>query len=248
MTGKLIFSRASQVIKMLIVVVVVFIVSWLPLQTFSMVIFLFPELRQDVEYQSLEYNIFVATYFVCHWLSMMHSCANPLIYCFMNDTFRDDLRDLFVCCSRHTMRPAIKLGCAANGACTANAHNRSTRTVDTLTSTGAVNGGGGGGGVSRATAPKRAHTNHHHETSRNANGREKDARDISDNNVNALIKFAAREAAERAHDESPAQQQRPPDTPTATSFVCVAYLDGAESSAVSSARAGLSTHKHAAPV
>lgn len=79
---------------MLFVVVIVFAVSWLPMQTFSMVQFLYPEIRENIGYQSFEYNIFVCAYFVSHWLSMAHSCLNPLIYCFMNDKFRTDLQAL----------------------------------------------------------------------------------------------------------------------------------------------------------
>lgn len=87
-------NSISQVVKMLLVIVFVFVVSWLPLQTFSMVMFLWPNLRSGFEYQSTQYNIFIATYFASHWLSMAHSCLNPLIYCFMNKNFRTDLHNL----------------------------------------------------------------------------------------------------------------------------------------------------------
>lgn len=79
---------------MLFVVVAMFVIMWLPLQTFSVIMFLFPNIRGGYQYQSLSYNIFVGTYFACHWLSMAHSCLNPLIYCFMNDNFRTDLQAL----------------------------------------------------------------------------------------------------------------------------------------------------------
>lgn len=79
---------------MLFVVVLMFVVSWLPLQTFSMVVFVYPNLRENYQYQSSEYNLFVGAYFTCHWLSMAHSCFNPLIYCFMSDNFRNDLGEL----------------------------------------------------------------------------------------------------------------------------------------------------------
>lgn len=87
---------------MLFVVVILFAISWLPLQTFSMIMFLYPEIREDFEYQSIKYNIFIGTYFGCHWLSMAHSCLNPLIYCFMNDKFRSDLNDLLGCNTRNS--------------------------------------------------------------------------------------------------------------------------------------------------
>lgn len=82
-----------QIVKMLIVVVVMFAIFWLPLQTFSLIMFIWPSVRQ-VDYASTSYNIFVGTYFTFHWMSMAHSCLNPLIYCFMNPKFRKDLRDL----------------------------------------------------------------------------------------------------------------------------------------------------------
>lgn len=91
-------SPRGQVIKMLFVVVILFAIFWLPLQTLSMILFLYPELRQDFEYQSTAYYMFVCTYFFSHWLSMSHSCLNPLVYCFMNDKFRSDLHDLL--CNR----------------------------------------------------------------------------------------------------------------------------------------------------
>lgn len=83
-----------------------FLVAWLPMQTFSMVVFLYPELRRN-NYQSSEYNFFVGAYFTCHWLSMAHSCFNPLIYCFMNDKFRSDLHDLV--CKRRIRQAATGL-------------------------------------------------------------------------------------------------------------------------------------------
>lgn len=79
---------------MLLVVVVLFAVFWLPLQTFSLIMFLFPEIRGGIEYQSTAYNIVIATYFLCHWLSMAHSCLNPLVYCFMNKKFRTNMHNL----------------------------------------------------------------------------------------------------------------------------------------------------------
>lgn len=84
---------------MLLMVVICFTAFWLPLQTFSMITFLYPEIREGFVYQSLAYNIFIGTYFACHWLSMAHSCLNSLIYCFMNDKFREDLHNL-ICCLR----------------------------------------------------------------------------------------------------------------------------------------------------
>lgn len=88
---------------MLFMVVIMFVIMWLPLQTFSLVVFLFPDSRCCYKYQSPKYIIFVGTYFTCHWLSMAHSCLNPLIYCFMNDNFRTDLQAL-ICWRQESKR------------------------------------------------------------------------------------------------------------------------------------------------
>ncbi|KAG9511266.1 RYamide receptor, partial [Fragariocoptes setiger] len=96
-----------KVIKMLAVVVIVFAVFWLPLQLFSLIIYLCPTIREGVVYKSTPYNIFVATYFTCHWLGMAHSCLNPLIYCFMNDNFKYDLKSV---CSQALGRPVLSNG------------------------------------------------------------------------------------------------------------------------------------------
>lgn len=79
---------------MLFMVVILFALFWLPAQTFFLVVILFPGIRNDIVYQSREYNIFVGSYFFFHWLSMFHSCLNPLVYCYWNEKFKTDLHDL----------------------------------------------------------------------------------------------------------------------------------------------------------
>ncbi|XP_022251862.1 delta-type opioid receptor-like [Limulus polyphemus] len=93
----------TGVIKMLATVVLLFAVCWLPIHTFNLLIY-FKEGFTIVNSQE-EYFAFVAAFFCCHWLSMANSFVNPIIYCFMSENFRADLRQMcLLCCSSRTAR------------------------------------------------------------------------------------------------------------------------------------------------
>ncbi|XP_005090267.1 QRFP-like peptide receptor [Aplysia californica] len=86
-----------KVVKMLATIVLLFGLCWLPLHLFMMVV-------------TFKYNAFGDAaneiYFGVHWLSMANSFVNPVVYGFMNDNFRADLRSLQQSChcwpwSRH---------------------------------------------------------------------------------------------------------------------------------------------------
>ncbi|KAH7979990.1 hypothetical protein HPB49_012452 [Dermacentor silvarum] len=83
-------SRAlftAQMIKMMITVVTVFMLSWLPLNTYILLSDLDPGVNN---YEHIRY-----VYFVIHWLAMSHASYNPLIYCWMNSKFREGFCQLF---------------------------------------------------------------------------------------------------------------------------------------------------------
>ncbi|XP_054155174.1 RYamide receptor-like [Oppia nitens] len=85
-------NRKIKVIKMLSTVVLLFAVCWLPIHIFSLVVYFYPAiLNIRTKYG---YNIYVFTYFFCHWISQFHSLVNPVVYCFMSDNFRNSLRSL----------------------------------------------------------------------------------------------------------------------------------------------------------
>ncbi|GFO38353.1 FMRFamide receptor 1 [Plakobranchus ocellatus] len=75
-------------IKMLVLVVIMFGVSWLPLHTFFLVLDFKPELIQQDPHLSK------VVYYIACLLAMSNSCANPIIYGFTNDSFRADLAAL----------------------------------------------------------------------------------------------------------------------------------------------------------
>ncbi|KAL3225246.1 hypothetical protein MRX96_025929 [Rhipicephalus microplus] len=74
-------------IKMMITVVTVFMLSWLPLNTYILLSDLDPGVNN---YEHIRY-----VYFIIHWLAMSHASYNPLIYCWMNAKFRDSFCQLF---------------------------------------------------------------------------------------------------------------------------------------------------------
>ena len=76
-----------QVTKMLVTLVVVFALCWLPLHLFTLILDLAPHLLDKIKTQGDE-RLFLGIYYFCHWLAMANSFANPIIYCFLNDSFR----------------------------------------------------------------------------------------------------------------------------------------------------------------
>ena len=77
-----------QVVKMAITIVCVFVICWLPINTIEVleaVAILYPGFLASL---SSNVEAYVAVYITCHWLAMASSFMNPIIYSFLNDTFR----------------------------------------------------------------------------------------------------------------------------------------------------------------
>uniref|UniRef100_A0A8C5I7X3 G-protein coupled receptors family 1 profile domain-containing protein n=1 Tax=Junco hyemalis TaxID=40217 RepID=A0A8C5I7X3_JUNHY len=75
-------------IKMLMLVVVVFAVCWFPLNCYVVLI------------SSLGIRTKNSLYFALHWFAMSSTCYNPFIYCWLNESFRAELRSLLCICHR----------------------------------------------------------------------------------------------------------------------------------------------------
>ncbi|GFS33781.1 RYamide receptor [Nephila pilipes] len=88
-------AAKMKVVKMMAIVVALFVISWLPIQIFGLLVYFAPDyvLPSEDEY----FPGFAAAFLCCHWLSMANSFVNPLVYCFMSDNFRTDLRQLLWC-------------------------------------------------------------------------------------------------------------------------------------------------------
>ncbi|CAI9738561.1 prolactin-releasing peptide receptor-like [Octopus vulgaris] len=77
-----------KVVSMLFVIVVLFGLCWIPFTIFQLF------LIHEGEYLSFSYVRSTLTWLFLQWLALAHTCVNPIIYGFMNENFRDDLKEL----------------------------------------------------------------------------------------------------------------------------------------------------------
>ncbi|NWI55916.1 NPFF2 protein, partial [Calyptomena viridis] len=83
------WKRKQKVIKMLIVVTLLFTLSWLPLWT----LMLLSDYASLSDLQLQLINIYI--YPFAHWLAFFNSSINPIIYGFCNENFRRGFQDVF---------------------------------------------------------------------------------------------------------------------------------------------------------
>ncbi|XP_078736228.1 LOW QUALITY PROTEIN: G-protein coupled receptor 83-like [Lampetra fluviatilis] len=79
--------KKKKTIKMLMLVVVVFAVCWFPLNCYVVLL----------STQAIQTNNGI--YFAFHWLAMSSTCYNPFIYCWLNESFRSELKALVTICT-----------------------------------------------------------------------------------------------------------------------------------------------------
>ncbi|XP_025910430.1 probable G-protein coupled receptor 83 [Nothoprocta perdicaria] len=94
-------KKKMTTLKMLMVVVIVFAVCWFPLNCYVVLI------------SCRAIHSSNALYFAFHWFAMSSTCYNPFIYCWLNGSFRAELRSM-VCAwrPRTPPGPAMAVGCA----------------------------------------------------------------------------------------------------------------------------------------
>ncbi|TTQ87863.1 putative G-protein coupled receptor 83 [Bagarius yarrelli] len=76
--------RKKMTIKMLIALVAVFAICWFPLNCY--VVLLSSKMIQPNN----------GVYFSFHWLAMSSTCYNPFIYCWLNHSFRAEIKSLLL--------------------------------------------------------------------------------------------------------------------------------------------------------
>uniref|UniRef100_A0A1A7W718 Neuropeptide FF receptor 2 n=2 Tax=Iconisemion striatum TaxID=60296 RepID=A0A1A7W718_9TELE len=82
-------KKKQRVIKMLLIVALLFILSWLPLWTLMML----SDYASLTEQQQRIINIYI--YPFAHWLAFFNSSVNPIIYGFFNENFRRGFQAVF---------------------------------------------------------------------------------------------------------------------------------------------------------
>ncbi|KAF4528010.1 hypothetical protein B566_EDAN002193 [Ephemera danica] len=97
--------KKKRVIKMLVVVVALFALCWLPLQTYNVLQDIFPGIN--------DYRYINIIWFSCDWLAMSNSVCNPFVYGIYNEKFRRSFQSRCHLCRRLLKVPKHA---AANGA------------------------------------------------------------------------------------------------------------------------------------
>ncbi|XP_068609245.1 neuropeptide FF receptor 2-like [Brachionichthys hirsutus] len=86
---RIVSKKKTRVIVMLLVVALLFILSWLPLWTLMML----SDYATLTELQTRVVNIYA--YPLAHWLAFCNSSVNPIIYGFFNENFRRGFQAAF---------------------------------------------------------------------------------------------------------------------------------------------------------
>lgn len=74
-------------VKMLVFLVITFVVCWLPIQSFTMVIWICDKCRNSFNTPFL-LKLYVSITLITQWLSIAHSLLDPIIYCFNSRNFK----------------------------------------------------------------------------------------------------------------------------------------------------------------
>ena len=82
-------KRSRSVFYRLTILILVFAVSWMPLHLFHVV--------TDFNDNLISNRHFKLVYCICHLLCMMSCCLNPILYGFLNNGIKADLRSLIHC-------------------------------------------------------------------------------------------------------------------------------------------------------
>ena len=95
-SNPVIYKSKVKALKMLLVVVVLFTFSWLPLYAVNIRMQFQGHRITETEWYIL--STFVVP--ISQWLGSSNSCVNPIIYCFYSKKFRNGFHKLVACCCK----------------------------------------------------------------------------------------------------------------------------------------------------
>ncbi|XP_070533443.1 RYamide receptor-like [Ptychodera flava] len=84
-------KNKRKTVRMLISVVVLFAICWLPMHSYNILMNFHPSLFEE---KPMSTRIFRASVYI--WLTMTDTIVNPIVYVFLSDRFRKDLKLMFI--------------------------------------------------------------------------------------------------------------------------------------------------------
>lgn len=107
-TSSIIYRSKVKVLKMLMVVVILFAFSWLPLYGVHMRLYFGPPVVDGGE----EFNVLTQTIVpIAQWLGSSNSCVNPIVYCLFSKKYRLGITGIVCCTPPSTATGAFKGRC-----------------------------------------------------------------------------------------------------------------------------------------
>ncbi|XP_063228406.1 neuropeptide F receptor-like [Bacillus rossius redtenbacheri] len=79
--------RMKKTNSLLVSIALIFCVSWMPLNTFNLVVDFYNPFGEDR-------RSMMVCYAVCHMMGMSSACSNPLLYGWLNDNFRKEFKEI----------------------------------------------------------------------------------------------------------------------------------------------------------
>lgn len=79
-------ERKRRTNRMLIAMVVIFLISWLPLNVIN--------ITNDVYMQTAHWTYYYLCFFMVHSLAMSSTCYNPFLYAWLNENFRKEFKQV----------------------------------------------------------------------------------------------------------------------------------------------------------
>ncbi|KAI9555230.1 NPFG-protein-coupled receptor [Daphnia sinensis] len=130
-------QRLRRLNSLLLTIAFIFAICWMPLNVYNLVLDLYNPFQKPEDQETM-----LIIYAVCHVLGMSSACANPWLYGWYNDNFRNEFRDivspLLRCFGRHCPALATSISVSRSSS-----RQKAVQRPDA--SVNGMNGGGVGG-------------------------------------------------------------------------------------------------------
>lgn len=101
-------QRLRRLNSLLVTIAFIFAICWMPLNVYNLVLDVYNPFQGPEDQETM-----LVIYAVCHMLGMSSACANPWLYGWYNDNFRNEFRDIvgpvLRCCCPSAMANSLSL-------------------------------------------------------------------------------------------------------------------------------------------